>query len=330
MNAVNLRAYFWLILSTVLLPAMFTITVGVLILVFYREAWDVAFGVLVLSFATAAFVGAMITVFLLRRTARLAQLQSDFVANMSHDFRTPLTSIRMFVDTLREGKVTDPAERDRCLTLLSQETERMEVLVSRVLTWRTIERGGRGYRPVAVDPAALISQALGPFRIDPDLDARLKVAVADGLGRVMADQMAMEEALRNLVENAFRYGGEGDVTVSARGDGEEVAFTVCDHGGAPLTRKERKAIFKRFYRAASNRKPGTGLGLAIVRHVAQAHGGSVEVEAGPGEAGNIFTLRLPVEPEASDQAAGASSRSLPAEGEDAGSTPPTKKTEGEP
>jgi len=298
MNAVNLRAYFWLLLSTVLLPALFTITVGVLILVFYDEAWDVAFGVLVLSFATAAFVGAMITVFLLRRTARLAQLQSDFVANISHDFRTPLTSIRMFVDTLREGKVTDPEEKDRCLTLLSQETERMEALVNRVLTWRTIERGGRGYRPNPVAPATLITQALGPFRIDPELNTRLEVVVTDGLPQVLADRMAVEEALRNLVENAFRYGGSGPITVSASAEGQEVAFAVHDHGDT-LPRKERKAIFKRFYRAASNREPGTGLGLAIVRHVARAHGGSVDAEAGPGEEGNCFTLRLPVEPDPS-------------------------------
>ena len=293
MNAVNLRAYFWLILSTVFLPAIFTISVGILILVFYREAWDVAFGVLLLCFATAALVGASITVFLLRRTARLAQLQSDFVANISHDFRTPLTSIRMFVDTLRAGKVTAPEEKERCLELLAQETERMEALVNRVLTWRTVERhgGGGGYRPSRQDPGALLDKALGPFRIDPEQAARIQVAREPDLHPIEADENALVEALRNLVENALRYAGDGPVEITVRGEEQEIVFSVGDQG-TPIPAKDRRRIFKQFYRAASNRKPGTGLGLAIVRHVALSHGGNVDVTSSE-EAGNVFTLRLP-------------------------------------
>ena len=276
------------------MPAMFTISVGILILVFYREAWDVAFGVLVLCFATAAFVGASITVFLIRRTARLAQLQSDFVANISHDFRTPLTSIRMFVDTLRAGKVTDPEEKDRCLELLAQETERMEALVNRVLTWRTMERhgGGGGYRFSPKDPAQLLEKALGPFHMDKDQAARLEVSLGPDINPIMADEIAMVEALRNLVENAFRYAGDGPVEITLRGEEQEIVYSVGDMG-TPIPPKERRRIFKRFYRVASNREPGTGLGLAIVRHVVQSHGGIVDVTSSE-EAGNVFTVRLPM------------------------------------
>ena len=246
-----------------------------------------------ICFATAAIVGSSITVFLIRRTARLTQLQSDFVANISHDFRTPLTSIRMFVDTLRAGKVTDPEERNRCLELLAQETERMEALVNRVLTWRTMERAGGGYRLSPQDPAQILNQALGPFRIDPALDARLKVVEEPHIRPVMADKNALVEALRNLFDNAFRYGGGGPIVITLRSDGEGAAFSVRDQG-TPIPPKEQRKIFKRFYRAASNEKPGTGLGLAIVQHVAQAHGGSVDVRSGSGAAGNVFTLRLPM------------------------------------
>jgi len=200
----------------------------------------------------------------------------------------------MFVDTLRAGKVTDPEEQDRCLALLSQETERMEALVNRVLTWRTMERGAAGYRPSRQDSPALLEQALGPFRLIPDQDARLKVEVAPDVPAVLADENAVVEALRNLVENAFRYAGEGGVTVALSGDDEGVAFSVRDRGAA-IPIKERRKLFKRFYRAASNEKPGTGLGLAIVRHVAVAHGGSVDV-ATSGDTGNTFTLRLPAAP----------------------------------
>ena len=285
------RAAFWLLLSSVLVPALLTVAVGILILVFYTESWDVAFGVLVLCFSVFATVGSFITVFLLRRSARLAQLQTDFIANMSHEFRTPLTAIRLFVETLRQGRVTDPEERDRCLTLLAKETARMEQLVNQVLSWRHAERSGGDYCFASHDPRQIVHQALAPYEMDEDMARRLELVMEPQLPCIDADGEAVGEALRNLVGNALKYCPEGAVVVTLRNHGDGVAISVRDQGPA-IPRRERKRIFKRFYRVAGTNKRGAGLGLAIARHVARAHDGSLELESSDA-VGNVFTLRLP-------------------------------------
>jgi two-component system phosphate regulon sensor histidine kinase PhoR len=293
----------WLILSTILLPAVLTMSVGILILVFYREAWDVAFGVLVLCFAIFAVVGSSITVFLLRRTSILAQMQAEFLANMSHDFRTPLTSIRLFVETLRAGRVEDPEEYQRCLAVLAQETVRMERLVERVLTFRHIEKATKSSLNLSLHPPeTLLEEALAPFRLDEPSASRIELVMEPELPRIMAEKDTLVEAIRNLVTNALKYGPvEGSIVVTLRADGEGVALSVRDQGPA-ISKQESKHIFKRFYRSPGNEQQGNGLGLAITKHAARAHGGTLELKSTRG-VGNVFTLRLPlIEPLHDDRA----------------------------
>ena len=291
MTVFKWRAAFWLLLSSVLVPALLTVAVGILILVFYTEAKEVAFGVLVLCFSVFATVGSFITVFLLRRSARLAQLQTDFIANISHEFRTPLTSIKLFVETLRQNRVTDPEERARCLALLAKETARMEQLVNQVLTWRNAERSSDDYVMSVQDPEAIVTGALAPFYMDEEQGRRLEVVVEPDLPTVVADGNATSEAVRNLVGNALKYSEDGSVVVTLRSYGEGIAISVRDPG-PEIPSKEHKRIFKRFYRVPGTNKQGTGLGLAIARHVAEAHGGTLDLRSSA-RAGNVFTLRLP-------------------------------------
>jgi two-component system phosphate regulon sensor histidine kinase PhoR len=289
------RTALWLLLSTVLLPAVFTMTVGILILVFYRESWDVAFGVLVLCFAVFAVVGSSFTVFLLRRQGQLAQMQAEFIANISHDFRTPLTSIRMFVDTLRAGRVSDPDEQARCLQILDKEAATMERLVNRVLTFRQLDRAEASVKLSPQDPEELVRSAMAPLEMEQEVARRLELVVEPHLPRIMADRDMLVEAIRNLVTNALKYSGEGAVVVTIRSYGEGVAVSVRDHGPA-IPRGEQPHIFKRFYRVLGSGKAGTGLGLSIAKQAAQAHGGDLVLKSARGM-GNQFTLRLPlVEP----------------------------------
>jgi signal transduction histidine kinase len=286
------RTAFWLVLSTVLIPALLTISVGILILVYYRESWDVAFGILVLCFSVFAVVGSSITVFLLRHQGRLVALQSEFIANTSHELRTPLTSIRLFVDTLRSGRVKDTEEEARCLDLLAQETKRMQLLVERVLTFRALEKPKSGVELSPIAIRELVRQAISPWaELDSERGARLEVVEEPGLPLLMADPESMVEAIRNLVVNAFKY-TEGVVVITQRLDGEGIAVSVRDQGPA-IPRRERKRIFKRFYRLAGTGKQGSGLGLAIARRAAEAHGGSLDLRSSEG-LGNVFTLRLPL------------------------------------
>ena len=290
----NWRTSLWLLLSTVLAPAVLAISVGILILVFYRAPWDVAFGVLVLCFAVFAVTGSSITVFLLRRTARLAQLQADFIANISHDFRTPLTSIRMFVETLRAGRVQDPEEQARCLELLERETRRMERLVQRVLAFRQLDEPGRAMalkNAAPHDAVALLERALEPFSMN-GRDRAIERVVEPALPQVYADEDAVVEALRALVDNALKYSqNPGPVVLTLRADGKGVAISVRDQG-PPIPRRERKRVFRRFYRVPGNGEQGSGIGLAAARQVARNHGGSLVLSASH-QAGNVFTLQLP-------------------------------------
>jgi two-component system phosphate regulon sensor histidine kinase PhoR len=285
----NWRISLWLLLSTVLLPALGAVSVGILILVFYREAWDLAFGVLVLSFAVFALTGSLITVILVRRSGRLARMHAEFIERMSHNFRTPLTAIRLFVDTLRSGRIDDPEQMDRCLMLLAQETDRMEQLVERVLTWRQLEHG-KSLGWSAVDLGVLVNDALAPLRLDVRNDDRLDVVIEPHLPKLMADRVALIEALRNVVENALKY-SQGAVVVAAHHQGGKVAVAVRDQG-PPISRRDRKRIFRRFYRAADAKQGGTGLGLAIARRVTENMGGRLELDTG--KAGNVFTFSLPL------------------------------------
>jgi len=282
----------WLLLSTVLMPAVLSISVGILILVFYRAAWDVAFGVLVLCFAVFAVAGSSITVFLLRRTARLAQIQAEFIANISHDFRTPLTSIRMFVETLRSGRVVDLEERDRCLELLERETGRMERLVQQVLLFRQADHAEKTVAPTPQDPAELLERALQPFEMDEQVAARITREVRGPLPLVLADRDAVVGALRALVDNGLKYGPQEagvEVALRAAPDGA-VAFSVEDRG-QPIPEKERRHIFRRFYRLKGSGRSGSGLGLAVANEIARAHGGKLVLQ--PATQGNRFVMTLP-------------------------------------
>ncbi len=295
-NLLSWRPAYWLLISTVLLPTIGTVSVGVLILVFYREAWDVAFGVLVLCFAFFAVAGSLIAVFLLKRTGRLTRLQSDFIARMSHDFRTPLTSIKLFVETLRAGKI-DSEEQQRCLALLAEETNRMERLVEHVLHWRYVEGRRQADSSQRVDPEQIARAAVAPFlsSLDPlsgengrSAD-RIEVAVEPQLPEVAVERESVVEAVRNLVQNALKY-TRGAVVLSVRLADNCICFSVGDEG-PPIPHGEREQVFRRFYRADPKRD-GSGLGLTIAKHVAQAHGGDITLDVG--KVGNSFSLRFPV------------------------------------
>ena len=140
MIRVNKRWQF-LVSVFALVPSVLLIVVGILILVSRRAAIDVTFGVLILVFCALLLAGTILLVVTLGRQADVSRLQADFLSKVSHDFRTPLTSIRMFVETLRENRIEDPERRERILTLLSQETGRLSTLIDRLLEFARLESG---------------------------------------------------------------------------------------------------------------------------------------------------------------------------------------------
>lgn len=252
-----------------------------------------AFGVLIAVIA----VGIAATWRLTRRETEMAQLKADFVANVSHDLKTPLSVIRMFGETLEMGRVTGDAQRQEYYRVITRESERLSRLIENVLDFSRIEGGRRAYRmtPTAVEP--LVRETLEAFAY-PLAQQRfaVEVSVAADLPEVPMDAAAVGQALANLVDNGIKYSELRRVLrVGAAVRDGELAISVADEGiGIP--REEQAKVFDKFYRVGRSEtqsRRGSGVGLALVRHVVEAHGGRVTVESEPGQ-GSCFTLHFPL------------------------------------
>ncbi len=283
--------------ALVAVPAALILTIGIVILVYRRTVFDVTMGLLLVSFCAAIGAGAALTLAGIRSDRKLAALQVDFVSKVSHELKTPLTSIRMFVETLRLGRVKEPEQVERCLDVIEKETERLSTLIGRLLSWGAMEAGAFRVSPEATTVAALVDRAVSAFapqNLSGELS--LEVTVPEGLPPILADVPALVDALLNLLNNAKKYGGDSnriELFAEERPEGT-VAISVRDFG-IGIEAKHHKRIFERFYRADerySQNASGTGLGLAIARHVVLAHQGQIEVKSKRGE-GSTFTIVLP-------------------------------------
>jgi two-component system, OmpR family, phosphate regulon sensor histidine kinase PhoR len=228
----------------------------------------------------------------LTATRRLEAVRRDFVANVSHELKTPLTVVGGFAETLTDDELPADRRRQFAETILAN-TRRMQRIVDDLLDLSRIESGGWVPRPMAVDARAAAADAVVPSRgAAEEKGVALEVCVPDDARTVMADPTAVRQVLTNLVENAVRHTTAGSVTVSTTRDGIDAAgapapgvwITVRDTG-AGIPSEHLPRIFERFYRvdrARSREAGGTGLGLAIVRHLVEAHGGRVRADSQPG------------------------------------------------
>ena len=230
--------------------------------------------------------------------SRLEAMRTDFVANISHELRTPVGALVLLAETLEDED--EPALMNRLVQKMVAESARVARIVEDLLELSRLEQDGRP-RPEVVSVAALAAEAADRVR---DLAAQLDIdiVVEEPARRltVVGDRRQLVSAIANLIENGVKYSDPGStVDVSASVEGSSVNLIVTDHGiGIPARDKDR--IFERFYRvdrARSRDTGGTGLGLAIVRHVATNHGGTVSVESAEG-AGSTFTIRIPSGPAA--------------------------------
>ena len=293
---VKLRRVYPLIIGFVVVPAAMMLTVGILILVFGRQKQDYVFGTLILALVATTIIGTIGTLVVLYREAYVSRLQTDFVNKVSHDLRTPLTSIRMFVETLQLGRIANPAQEKEALDIIAAETERLSILIARLLDWARMESGKRSYdfrrQPLGpiVDDAL---HAVEPQRIQSA--AQVRRDIPDDLPLVYADRDALADALVDLLQNAFKYtGADKRIAVIARGVDGSVEVVVEDNGpGIPWV--DQKRIFDKFYRGKDPLErsiEGSGLGLSMVKHVVQAHGGKVSVKSELGK-GAAFKVLLP-------------------------------------
>jgi signal transduction histidine kinase/tetratricopeptide (TPR) repeat protein len=252
---------------------------------------------LTLAAVIAALVfGGFLAIRSTAKELRLAKLKSDFAATVSHEFRTPLTSIRYMAELLQRGRVPDEARKQQYYETISGESERLSRLVENMLDFSKIEAGAKEYRMEEADIAVLAAEVADRFRQQAgSKDFILKTEIADDLPRVRVDRDALGRAVLNLLDNAVKYSGkEPRLTLRVRSAGNAIHLQVEDNGiGIPMS--EQKKIFDKFYRSESaveSAVKGSGIGLPLVEHVARAHGGDVALESEIGR-GTRVTIRIP-------------------------------------
>lgn len=249
-----------------------------------------------------AILGLALTWRATKREMQVAQVKADFLANISHELKTPLTAIRAFGDLLHSGRASKPERIREYGGLIKTESDRLTALINNILEMSRMERGIRKYRLIEGDLREVVADTVEFFRHSPEA-ARFDIVVRLALQPIRAqfDEGAMRQALLNLLANAVKYSGETNdarIEVTLDYQAQETILEVRDFGaGIPFA--EQRNIFLPFHRALNDEiqaKGGTGLGLAIVREVARGHGGDVSVESKPG-AGSVFRLHLPILPE---------------------------------
>ncbi len=243
-------------------------------------------------------IGVLVVLNDVTRIRRLESVRRDFVANVSHELKTPVTSIKGFVETLIDGAIDDPEKNRRFIEIIARQADRLQAIIEDLLTLSRLEQDAEdaqipmksGHLRPVIDGAV---QACDVKAHEKDIS--FDIDCPDEL-TVRMNAALLEQAIVNLIDNAIKYtdsGGQVDIAAESRPD--RVVISVTDHGPG-VSEEHLPRLFERFYRvdkARSRTLGGTGLGLSIVKHIAQVHGGYPEVQSVLGQ-GCTFMIHLPV------------------------------------
>ncbi|HAL45470.1 MAG TPA: hypothetical protein DCP47_06110 [Phycisphaerales bacterium] len=229
---------------------------------------------------------------------RLENIRRDFVANVSHELKTPITSIKGFVETLLEGDLADMAQTRQFLSVIAKNTQRLDAIIDDLLSLSRLEEGG-SKRNIVFKTAYLKSILVNAIELSKIKAEQKQITInlncLDNL-KINANTLLLEQAVFNLIDNAIKYSEPNKaVNVSAQESEKEIFISVQDSGFG-IEDKHLPRIFERFYvvdKSRSRKMGGTGLGLAIVKHVINLHKGFVTVQSEVGK-GSTFTIHLPI------------------------------------
>jgi signal transduction histidine kinase len=232
-----------------------------------------------------------------KRELAVARIQTEFVAAVSHEFRTPLTSLQHATQLLEEDDELPPARRQSLYAALGRSSERLRGLVESLLDFARMEEGRRPYDLRSLDPSSLVQSVVEEFERQAHTERTVitRDLAPPGMLQCRADATAMRHALWNLLDNAVKYSPEPHVMrISVGSHRAGVSIAIADQGfGIPV--REQKSVFRRFVRGSQTQQrgiTGTGLGLAMVSHIVAAHRGRIELESEEGR-GSTFTILLP-------------------------------------
>ncbi|HEV2707568.1 MAG TPA: HAMP domain-containing sensor histidine kinase [Pyrinomonadaceae bacterium] len=265
------------------------------------------------SFLHSAGVTFLVVVFLLcgialtiratDREARLAQAKSNFVSNVSHELKTPLSLISLFSEILELGRVNNEEKKTEYYRIIRHESRRLNKTIDNILDFSKIEAGRKTYNFADGDMAEVIEDVLSSYRyqiINSGFDVQTNIQ--PDLPSVLIDRDAMGQAISNLLDNAIKYSGEvKQLSITMKTLGSALSIEIADYGiGIP--RAEQAKIFEKFYRVGNGLVhdiKGSGLGLSLVKHIIEAHQGTISVESEVGK-GSRFTILLPLARRAAD------------------------------
>lgn len=242
--------------------------------------------------------GALIVINDVTKLRRLESIRRDFVANVSHELKTPITSIEGFSETLLDGALDEPEDARRFVEIINKQASRLHAIVEDLLALSRVEQGAKQEeislrRQPVLDVLQAAIQSCNPKAAAEE--ASVSLVCEQGIVAEINPAL-LEQAVINLLDNAIKYSGKGSlIRVVAEKQPGEVLIRVCDNG-VGIAKQDVGRIFERFYRvdkARSAKLGGTGLGLSIVKHIVAAHHGNVTVESSPGK-GSTFTLHLPM------------------------------------
>lgn len=245
-------------------------------------------------------VGVYVTMSIFLREIQSARFKSDFISNVTHELKTPLTSIKMFVETLIMERARTPEDKKECLQIISTESDRLSHLIDRILDLGKMQQRKRIFHFHPYSSKLLAEECLASFQkqIRENTNCHIELEIAPDLPEVVIDHEAMREVLLNLLSNAYKYNNNSERRIwvkISKSNPQTVTISIKDNGiGIP--RHEFHRIFEKFYRIENHlteKIPGSGLGLALVDSIVRAHKGEIELQSKVG-VGSEFIVHLPV------------------------------------
>ena len=247
--------------------------------------------VLILAF------GLYFTLQTMNHELHLSRMKSNFMSTVSHEFKSPLTSIRQMAEMLVRGRVPSKEKQQKYYDTILQQSERLSHLMDNILDFSKMEEGQKIFRFEKADLAPVVADMVDLFRKNTEEQGfDISLSVPESLPDVEFDREALEQVMHNLLDNACKYSGESSsVEVQLLAKGNKVVISVRDYG-IGIGKEDHEKIFSRFYRAGeelTHTVKGSGIGLTIVKQIVDAHQGEITVESTPGK-GSLFSIILPL------------------------------------
>ena len=252
---------------------------------------------IILALLVIVFFGSGLIIRTIVQEVNLLNLKSEFIASVSHEFKTPLTAMGAILERLLDDNVKDPQKIREYYQLLSHDSEKLKRLVKNVLDFTKIEDGKQEFKLVETDINRLVSKEVDSFQKENRMAGfEVETNIENDIPAVLADEESLSQALHNILDNAVKFSGsERKINIEVRYNKERVEIAVQDWG-IGMAEDEQKRVFEKFYRgkrASSVSPTGTGLGLTLVRYIMDGHGGSVTIRSQPGK-GSRVSLILPL------------------------------------